>query len=444
MWFDARYDLDVLALQQQDDLTCLLTLTAPTPAGADERPGETVIAVLDDSASMRGARLESARMAMHQLVDRLMPQDSFGLVTFSTDARITVPVRKMVDHDRPSVHGFIEQVRGRSSTDLGAGYLLGLSLAQQHAGDSGASMLLLSDGHANSGVTDAVALGRVAAQGRVNGVTTTTIGVGDDYDESLLAALAAHGQGSHRFAHSPDDAVAVVCEEAGDLLSKSILNAFIRVRLVNPDMLPGLNVLHDLPGMVEQTASGPVLVIAMGDLYAGQQRELLVKIQVPGMESLGIAHLGDFVLDYVTLPDLAAHTLTWPITVNVVSPEDAANRVPDPSVTTARLLAEVAQAKAEAADALSSGDRDLAGELIQRKASQIRKAKEDLLQRTPDRSDLADRLDEEADHLDKLERAARERESRASIKSLVEDAAMNSRGRGDAQRRQRARGKREF
>ena len=262
---NARYDVDVVALQVQDELTCLLTLTAPVPDGLDERVGETLIAVLDDSGSMSGDRLGAAKLALHQLVDRLKPQDAFGGVTFSSDARIAVPTRQVADHHLPSVHALIDRIHARSSTDLGAGYLLGIEQAHRHASPAGASVLLVSDGHANAGITDPAALGGLASQARAQGTTTVTIGIGEGYDEILLHEIAARGQGSHRFAYSPDDAVEVVAEEAGDLLAKSIVNAFLRIRLREPELIHQITLLHEVPAWVEQMATGPALTVPLGD-----------------------------------------------------------------------------------------------------------------------------------------------------------------------------------
>ena len=51
-------------------------------------------------------------------------------------------------------------------------------------------MLLLTDGLANAGITDPSEIARHAAELRRRGVATTTIGVGEDFDEHLLGAMA--------------------------------------------------------------------------------------------------------------------------------------------------------------------------------------------------------------------------------------------------------------
>ena len=46
MDFTAQLDVDVVALEAEDEVTCLVSLTAPVPDGIADRPGETLIAVI--------------------------------------------------------------------------------------------------------------------------------------------------------------------------------------------------------------------------------------------------------------------------------------------------------------------------------------------------------------------------------------------------------------
>ena len=86
MQFTAQLDVDVVALEAEDDVTCLISLTAPVPDSVRERPREALIAVVDRSGSMDGGPIQAVRTALHQLVDRLKPQDRFGVADFDSEA----------------------------------------------------------------------------------------------------------------------------------------------------------------------------------------------------------------------------------------------------------------------------------------------------------------------------------------------------------------------
>ena len=445
MKLNAKLDVDVLALQSEDQVTCLLTFDAPVPPDLADRPGETLIVVVDRSGSMQGEPLEAVRSSLHGLLERVKPQDTFGVVVFNNSAAVAVPARPVADHHVPTVHSLIDGITSGGTTDLAGGYLLGLTEARRNLGATGATVLLLSDGHANEGITEPVTVGQLSAKARTERITTGTIGLGTGYDETLLAELATQGNGSHRFAYTPDDATAVVAEEAGDLLSKAIVNAFVRIKPTDSALLDRIGTLHDVPRWIEADADGQkVIVIPLGDLYSGEKRELLVQFDVPAIEALGHAQLATFTIEYVTLPDLESQVITWPMAVNVVPGDEAAGRIPDPSVTTARLLAEATRVKKQASDALGTGNVDEATELMTQEAGKLRRAMSGIDDTFPNAAELRARLAEEERQLDKLARSARERDAMTSRKSFQEDINMESRGRNDQNRRERSRNKREF
>lgn len=443
MKLNAQLDVDVLALQQDDEVTCLLTLEAPIQKDDAARPGETLIVVVDRSGSMHGAPLDAVRASLQALANRMRPQDRLGIVTFDNRAEVAVPTRALKDHHLPTVHALIDGIHPGGTTDLSGGLLLGLTEARRLRSQTGASVLLLSDGHANAGITDPQQLGPVAAQAQAEGITIGTIGIGDGYDETLLAEISRQGSGAHRFALTPDDAIAVLAEEAGDLLAKSAINAFVRVRPHNPDHIDRIGTLHDVARWVEDDAQGPAVVIPLGDLFAGEERELLLHFDVPGLDSLGMTGLATLTIDYVALPSLEAQSIRWPLAVNVVPGSEAAKRVPDPTVAVAKLLAEVTQAKKEATEALDCGDTQRATALMQAEHTRLGVA----ISNVPDgprAHDLRERLREEQAQADKLARSAQHEQSHRSRKSFQEDLLMESRGRNDRARRERSRQRRDF
>jgi len=437
MKITSQLDMDVVALEAEDTVTCLLSFEAPMPETAASRPAETLIVVLDRSGSMAGPELEAAKVALHALVDVLKPQDIFGLVTFDSQAMIAVPTRAMGDHDLATVHALIEGIEAGNTTDLSAGYLLGLREAKRHRTDSGASVMVLSDGYANQGTTDVTTMGQLALKARDRGITTVTIGIGENYDDSLLEEMATRGQGSHRFASTPDDTTAVVAQEAGDLLTKSLVNTFVRIRPTGATGIDGIGTLHDVPRWVEQDSHGrPIVVLPLGDIYAGETRELLIQFQVAELSMLGMAQIAEITVDFVSLPDFEAGEVRWPISVGVVGSDELSQHAPDPQVRVAALLAEVVATKRDAVEALQRNDTQGAEKALQ-------DAAERLSQQGAELSELPEalraRLAEEEAHMRALQVRAREQGLEYSRRRIREDVNLNSRGRADEARRQRAR-----
>jgi Ca-activated chloride channel family protein len=356
MHFATHLDVDLVALEAEDHVTLMLDLAAPAGEGS-ARPPVAIQVVLDRSGSMQGDRLEVAKRAIDALVTRLSPEDRLGVVAFDDIVDVVVPAGPL--SDKPAVRDAIAVLETGGTTNLSGGLLRGMQEARRIAGDAGATLVLLSDGHANVGETDPDRLASVAAKSRGRRITTSTIGVGLDHDEHLLSALARGGAGNAHFAEEADTAGAQLAGEVDGLLSVTAQAASIFVRPTGA--MHGLTVWNDLPG--HGTADG--IMLEIGDLYAGEQRKLVLTFQVPSIPSLGLAKVADLTLRWVALPDLEEHTIEVPVFVNVVPGDAAAGRVPDPVVRSELAFQRAQRTKRDAAQAMREGRIDEAARLYE-------------------------------------------------------------------------------
>jgi Ca-activated chloride channel homolog len=360
MKFSAQLDVNVVAHETDDDVTLLLDLEAPAAPDSDHaahRVGSSLQIVLDRSGSMRGPALAGALEAITGLVQRLDARDNFGLVTFDDTVEVVVPAGPLTDKE--DVTERLARVRAGGMTNLSGGYLRGLQELKRVAGETGGTLLIVSDGHANQGIGDPVRLGELARDAQGKGVVTSTLGYGLGYDETLLSALARGGSGNHHFAENPDAAGAAIASEVTDLLAKSVQAASLTVRFSRDVQL--LRLYNDLP--TTQIGDGTVM-IELGDFYFQEQRKLLMRFEVPAMASLGLAEIASLELRYVELPSLVEQVVTLPVSVNVVPGDEAAGRVPDATVVTEVLFQEAQESKRLASEALERGDRDTARRLL--------------------------------------------------------------------------------
>jgi Ca-activated chloride channel family protein len=130
--------------------------------------------------------------------------------------------------------------------------------------------------------------------------------------------------------------------------------------------------------------------------------------------------------------------------VNVVPGDEAAGRMPNPTVTSARLLAETTKVKREASQALYEGDVDKAVGLMQAQATSVSDFLGQIDPNVPETAPIRERLTEEAEQLHRLATGAQERDRMLAMKSMAEDINLQSRGRDDKERRTRSRNKRDF
>lgn len=357
MKFSAQLDVNVVAVEATDEVSLLLDLQSPQLAADENRPAATLQVVLDRSGSMSGPPLQGAIEALCGLVARLDERDNFGVVVFDDNAQVVVPAGPLTD--KPRVLAQLVRVVSGGMTDLSGGYLRGLQELKRVAAGAGGTLLLISDGHANRGITDANQLEKIAFGVSAERIVTSTLGYGLGYDETALSALARGGSGNHHFAEDPDTAGAAIAAEAGELLSKSVQAASLLI--TKEPAVALVQIYNDLPST--QVADGKVMV-EIGDFYSNERRKLLLKFGVPAMSALGLAQIATLELRYVELPGLVEQVVTLPVQVNVVPGDEAAGRVADPTVRTEVLFQEAQQVKKQASEALERGDRDAAVELL--------------------------------------------------------------------------------
>ena len=362
MNINALLDVNVVAHEAEDEVAVLLELEAPASLADATRPQASLQVVLDRSGSMHGAPLEGAKKALVALVRRLEPTDNFGLVTFDDSAQVVVPAGPLTDKE--AVIAQIQGVRAGGSTDLSAGFLRGLREIRRvmpvAGGKRGSgTVLVISDGHVNAGIKDVDEFASVTSKAYADNIVTSTLGYGRGYDETLLAALARSGSGNHVFADDPDAAGAAIAGEVDGLLNKVVQALSLTVRF--EPAVEFLRLYNDLPA--QQIGDGQVM-IELGDLFSEEARKVLLKLRVPALSQLGLARVATLELAYVELPGLVEHVVSLPISINVVPGDEAAGRVPHPTVHSEVLFQEAQDVKRRASEAFEHGMFDMGQRLI--------------------------------------------------------------------------------
>ncbi len=152
-------------------------------------------------------------------------------------------------------------------------------------------MILISDGLANQGDTSLSGLRTRARRAAVGEYTLTTIGVGDDFDEQLLATLADAGTGNYYYIQNGTDLAKIFSDEF-ETARESVARGLAVV--VRP--AAGVEVVDAAGYPLERGVEGET-VFRPGTLFAGQDRRIWVTLRTR-WSSEGIRELGRFALDY--------------------------------------------------------------------------------------------------------------------------------------------------
>jgi Ca-activated chloride channel family protein len=416
MKLNAILDIDLVAVESEDQVSVLLELNAPEAKSKKKHNPSTLQVVLDRSGSMGDGRLEEAKKALEALIGRLDSTDNFGLVIFDHDVVAAVPAAPLAN--KKHMRHLIRSIYPGGSTNLSGGYMRGVQEASRIQGAGASTLVLVSDGHANVGLTEPGELEKVARLGQQNRVMSSTIGVGLGYDEELMAAIARGGAGNTHFAEEADAAGAAIASEVDHLIDQVLQAASLTVRASGE--VERIQLFNDLPAVPLEDG----FVVELGDFYDGETRRLLLQIDVPAMAELGLAQIAELELRYVEVGTLEAQTVTLPLHVNVVPGDAAAGRIPDPTVRSELAYQEAQRAKQKAAEDLRSGDVQGAAQRYFAAAEGVA----DALAAAP--PEMADELEEEGRLLRELSTRAVEDDANRVAKLTEMDQHYKARKRG--------------
>lgn len=232
--------------------------------------------VLDRSGSMTGAKLEKTKQAAMQLVDRLAPNDIFSLVIFSDRAQVVVPAQHVEDKD--ALKEKIESIEADGSTALYAGVKMGADQLQEFFSSKRINrVILLSDGLANVGPSSPRQLRRLGSDLAERGISVTTIGVGDDYNEDLMAGLAEASDANYYYVQDTEKLPAIFAKELGDLLTVAVRD--VRIEIVCPDGVKPLGFIGRAEKFERQRAT-----VTLSQFAPGQDRYIFLRCIVNGSQ----------------------------------------------------------------------------------------------------------------------------------------------------------------
>jgi Ca-activated chloride channel family protein len=315
----------------------LVHFSAPElDARPSERPPLDLSLVLDRSGSMEEkGKIEYLRQAAKLAVWRLGERDVASVVEF--DDQITLMWRASHVHDVGRLQSEIDALTPRGSTDLAGGMERGIEEAEGareklHLTNGTLSrVVLLTDGLANTGVTNESEIARMAEDARRQGVRVSTIGLGLDYNEDLLQSIAEGGGGKYYYVESPVQLARIFEEELKSAFATSARDVHISFH--------GGGAVRGAELIGFSTASGRDVSADWPDFYAGETRSVLLRLDVDAGRD-GPLELGRFDVAWRDAQSGATGTIDLPIRASVAEDAAASDRSLDKNVSVEASLAE--------------------------------------------------------------------------------------------------------
>lgn len=288
----------ILAAGQESTVDFLIRIDAPQLGQRRERRPLNLGIVLDRSGSMRGGKLHHAKDAVAFAVRNMRPDDRVSLTIYDDQVQTLVPSAP-VSHAGPQILALLPKVHDGGSTALHDAWVQGGLQVSEHQEPGRLNrVLLVSDGLANVGETSTEVLVSRARELFARGISTSTVGVGGDFNEDLMIPMARDGGGSGWFVESPADFTRIFGGELADLAA--VFGEKARLRLEpRGGRVEILEVLNDFsierpptdPGGSPRPGGSPAAArpagpgaYVLGTLLAGSPLEIVARVKVQGGE----------------------------------------------------------------------------------------------------------------------------------------------------------------
>lgn len=250
----------------------LVRMEAAAQPAAERMPVNLAL-VIDRSSSMRGPRIAHAVAAATQVVQKLDGRDRLSVIAFDAAARTVFGPANLTDVGKQALLAALGEIQTGVGTNLAAGIKKGSeAIRSGFVRGAIARLVLLTDGQPSVGITDSNRLAGIAEKEAGRGVTITTMGLGEGFDDELLAELAARGRGGFHYLATPADIPGAFGRELAGVFAIAASNAELRLRPTMDTL--SVEVMHRLPSRALEDG----LAVELGELAVGTPRQVLFKM----------------------------------------------------------------------------------------------------------------------------------------------------------------------
>lgn len=222
---------------------------------------------------MGGDKIKYARQAAIYAVQQLAESDRISVTIYDDQIEVIIPSQQATD--KQNIINRINSITPGNMTALYDGWLEGATQVSKYLQLEHLNrVILLSDGLANVGERNPDVIGNAVNGLSKRGVSTTTMGIGDDFNEDLMQGMALSGDGNYYFIQNPDQLPSIFNAELQGIMATIGQKVSLGINPFSPVAL--VDVFNDL----EKTEYGRY---KLPNLIAGNQFDLVLRLKVPPM-----------------------------------------------------------------------------------------------------------------------------------------------------------------
>lgn len=261
----------VVCSDYASELDLIVRVLLPTGGLPVERERLNLGFVLDCSGSVTTTNISLYHQVIQGVLKHLLPSDRISITVFNDLARVAVANTWVLDKHK--VLSEIAEIKPTGSSALYAGWMAGaMQVGQYYQSDTWNRVIVLSDGNANEGETNANTIALDVNGLARRGVSTSTVGIGSKVNTDLLQAIARAGRGHYHRLKTSKSINALCKRELTTLLPTVGINVSLQV--IPEDFIEILD--NSSVPLPSQPGCYP-----LANLVVGNPQELLLRLKVP-------------------------------------------------------------------------------------------------------------------------------------------------------------------
>lgn len=295
-------------------------------------------------------KMNQVKDAAIKCIELLEEGDFVSIVIFNENAKLVNESVKINDSIRNILKNKINDINEGGGTNLHAGWLQGgIEVAKNLSKKSINRILILTDGETNQGITNSVEINK-HVEGLANtGISTSTFGVGDHYNEDLLEKMATVSGGNFYYIEDESRVESILREEFNCLNNIVADNAKISFKTNHNVNIKCLNELD--------YADNKYII---GNLVRDKEINILIEFSFKNKNNIDTEfNLGEINLEFI---DTEGNTgnLTIKLDYKTVSEKDFNIIQYNEEVNIQNVILEMAKNQKLAKEAIKNGEREIA------------------------------------------------------------------------------------
>ena len=226
-----------IELNDDGTYTLLIGVVAPSAEDVERRPRSLTFSV-DSSGSMSGHALGVTKEVMRQIAHNLQDGDIVSLLSWDTNVTVLLELEEVDGPDDPDLLDAIDELDSGGSTDLHYGLVRAYELAEAaYSPDRLNRVILISDGGANTGVTDEELIALHADDADGEGIYMVGIGTDDSassYNDDLMDTVTDAGRGAYVYIDDQEEAAVIFGDDDRFLSVMEVAARAVGVEMVMP------------------------------------------------------------------------------------------------------------------------------------------------------------------------------------------------------------------